>query len=118
MGFEEAIAAITGTLKEQGFGIVSDIDFSGSINKGLGKEIAPYRLLGACNAGYAYEAVSAEPQIGVLLPCGVAVRQLDGNAVSISVIDPFAAMMAVKNDKLESFATEVKGKLTVAIENL
>ena len=105
-------------MKEQGFGIVSDIDFSGSIKKSLDKEIAPYRLLGACNAGYAYEAIMAEPEIGVLLPCGVAVRQLNGNNVNISVIDPESAMMALNNSKLENFVKEVKEKLSNAIHNL
>ncbi len=118
MGFDQAVTAITATLKEQGFGIVSDIDFSGSIMKNLGKEIAPYRLLGACNPGYAYDAITAEPEIGVLLPCGIAVRQLNGNNVSVSAIDPDALMLAVKNDKLDQFVNEVKEKLTNAINNL
>ena len=118
MGFDQAIEAITVSLKEQGFGIVSDIDFSGSIMNNLGKEIAPYRLLGACNPGYAYEAINAEPEIGVLLPCGIAVRQLNGKNVSISAIDPDALMLAVKNDKLSNFGKEIKEKLTIAINNL
>ena len=116
--FETAIESITATLKEQGFGIVSDIDLSASVKKGLGKVVPSYRLLGACNPGYAYEAIMNEPQIGVLLPCGVAVRQLEDGQVSISVIDPFAAMMGVENNKLESFAKEVKGKLSAAIDAL
>lgn len=118
MSFDQAIDAITATLKEQGFGIVTDIDMSGTFKKKINKEIPPYRILGACNPGYAYEAVMNEPQIGAMLPCSVAVRQLEGNKVEIAVIDPIASMMAVKNDKLGGFATEVKGKLEKAVENL
>jgi len=118
MGFDQAVDAITATLKENGFGIVTDIDMSATLKKKIDKDIPAYRILGACNPGYAYEAVINEPQIGVMLPCSVAVRQLEGGKVEISVIDPIASMMAVENPNLGSFATEVKAKLQNAVDAL
>lgn len=118
MTFDHAVEAITGTLKDNGFGIVTDIDMSATLKKKLNKEIPSYRILGACNPGYAYEAVTKEPQIGVMLPCSVAVRQLERNKVAISVIDPIASMMAVKNPELDGFAKEVKEKLQRAVNAL
>lgn len=118
MEFDQAIDAITATLKEQGFGIITDINMSATLKTKIDKDIPSYRILGACNPGYAYEAVMNEPQIGVMLPCSVAVRQLENNQVEISVIDPIASMMAVQNEKLHDFAQEIKIKLTKAVENL
>jgi uncharacterized protein (DUF302 family) len=118
MEFDQAIDAITSTLKEQGFGIITDINMSVTLKNKIDKDIPSYRILGACNPGYAYEAVINEPQIGVMLPCSVAVRQLENNKVEISVIDPIASMMAVQNEKLHDFALEVKEKLSRAVDNL
>lgn len=118
MEFNQAVDAITATLKDQGFGIITDIDMSATLKNKIDKDIPSYRILGACNPGYAYEAVTNEPQIGVMLPCSVAVRQLENNQVEIAVIDPIASMMAVENDKLHEFATEVKEKLSAAVDNL
>ncbi len=118
MEFNQAVDAITATLKDQGFGIITDIDMSATLKNKIDKDIPSYRILGACNPGYAYEAVTNEPQIGVMLPCSVAVRQLENNQVEIAVIDPISSMMAVENDKLHGFATEVKEKLAAAVNNL
>lgn len=118
MDFDQAVNAITATLKENGFGIVTDIDMSATLKNKIDKDIPSYRILGACNPGYAYEAIVNEPQIGVMLPCSVAVRQLDGGKVEISVIDPIASMMAVENPKLDGFATVVKEKLQNAVDAL
>jgi uncharacterized protein (DUF302 family) len=118
MEFDQAVNAITATLKDQGFGIITDIDMSATLKKKINKDIPSYRILGACNPGEAYEAVSIEPQIGVMLPCSVAVRQLEGNKVEISVIDPVASMMAIENDKMVDFAKNVKTKLEAAVANL
>lgn len=113
--FEAAVTAITECLIEQGFGIITEIDMSATLKKKLDKDIPAYRILGACNPGYAYEAVINEPQVGVMLPCNVIVRQLENNEVEIAAIDPLASMMAIKNDKLHGFAQEVKDKLTIAV---
>jgi uncharacterized protein (DUF302 family) len=118
MEFDQAIDAITSSLKEQGFGIITDINMSATLKKKIDKDIPSYRILGACNPGLAYEAVLMEPQIGTMLPCNVAVRQLENNKVEIAVIDPVASMLAVENKELDAFAKNVQAKLTVAVENL
>lgn len=115
--FIEAVENITATLKEQGFGIVTDVDLSGNLGKN-GIDIPQYRLLGACNVDYAHEAVKTEPMIGVMLPCGVMVRQLEGTKVEVATIDPVSTMESVKNEKVKEFAIEVKEKLQNAIEAL
>ncbi|MGB0390596.1 MAG: DUF302 domain-containing protein [Salibacteraceae bacterium] len=113
--FDSAIAAITASLKEQGFGIITEIDMSATLKNKIDKDIPPYKILGACNPGYAYQAVINEPQVGVMLPCNVIVRQVENNQVEIAAIDPLASMMAIENDKLHGFAQEVKDKLTIAV---
>ena len=115
--FADAVENITVTLKEQGFGIVTDVDLSGNLGKN-GIDIPQYRLLGACNAAYAHKAVVTEPMIGVMLPCGVMVRQLEGNKVEVATIDPVSTMESIKNDEVKEFAFEVKEKLQNAIEAL
>jgi uncharacterized protein (DUF302 family) len=115
MDFEAAITAVTASLKEQGFGIITEIDMRATLKKKLDKDIPAYRILGACNPGYAYEAVTKEPQVGVMLPCNVIVRQLENNEVEVAAIDPLASMMAIENDALHGFAQEVKTLLERAV---
>ena len=115
--FADAIVNITATLKEQGFGIVTDVDLSGNLAKN-GIEVPNYRLLGACNAEYAHKAVVTEPMIGVMLPCGILVRQLDEKRIEVATIDPVSTMESIKNDAVKEFAYEVKDKLTNAINAL
>lgn len=116
--FDQAIEDITASLKVQGFGIVTEINLSATLKNKIDKDVPNYRILGACNPGYAYEAVINEPQVGVMLPCNVIVRQLDNNKVEIAAIDPIASMMAIENEKLGGFAKEVKEKLELAVNNV
>jgi len=118
MDFEKAIEAITASLKNEGFGIVTEIDMSATLKNKIDKDIPSYRILGACNPGYAFQAVTEEPQVGVMLPCNVIVRQLEGNKVEVAAIDPVASMMAIDNPKLIGFAKEVKEKLTNAVQSI
>ena len=115
MEFKQAISKITEQLKLQGFGIITEINLSATLKKKLDKDIPAYRILGACNPNYAYEAVINEPQIGVMLPCNVIVRDLDNNKVEIAAIDPIASMMAIENQNLHGFAQEVKALLEKAV---
>ena len=115
MEFEQAISKITEQLKLQGFGIITEINLSATLKKKLDKDIPAYRILGACNPNYAYEAVINEPQIGVMLPCNVIVRDLGNNKVEIAAIDPIASMMAIENQNLHGFAQEVKALLEKAV---
>lgn len=116
--FEAAIAAITDSLKNHGFGIITEIDLSSTLKNKIDKDIAPYKILGACNPNYAYEAVSHEPQVGVMLPCNVIVRQLENHQVEIAAIDPIASMQAIENSKLHGFASEVKALLEKAVTSI
>ncbi len=118
LDFNKAIEAVTESLKKEGFGIVTEIDMSATLKSKIDKDIPSYRILGACNPGYAFQAVTQEPQVGVMLPCNVIVRQLEGNKVEVAAIDPVASMMAIDNPTLIGFAKEVKEKLTNAVQSI
>ncbi len=115
--FDKVIDKVTVALKEQGFGVLTDIDFSGTLKKKIDIDIPNYRILGACNPKFAYEAYKNESNIGVMLPCNVIVQQVD-NGVSVSAVNPIASMQAVGNKNLEEIATEVQVKLNAAIDTL
>ena len=115
--FEEVIEKITATLKEQGFGVLTDINFSGTLKKKIDVDIPNYRILGACNPKFAYQAYQNENNIGVMLPCNVIVKQVEGG-VDVAAVDPIASMQSVGNSKLEAIASEVQIKLNAAIDAL
>lgn len=116
--FEDTIAKATDELQKEGFGILTEIDVKATMKKKLDKDIEPYRILGACNPPYAYEAINAEPRIGVMLPCNVIVRQAEDDTVEVSAVDPVASMMAIKNESLGNVALEVRDKLERVIQNI
>ncbi|MCP3867886.1 MAG: DUF302 domain-containing protein [Gammaproteobacteria bacterium] len=109
--FEGAIDKVSKELQKEGFGILSDIDVSGTFKKKLGKEIPPYRILGACNPLLAEQAISAEPAIGLLLPCNVVVRQLDTGEVRVEFMDPEAVLGIVNNPAISDMTSRVKARL-------
>ncbi len=114
---EKAQERITAALKEEGFGVLTEIDMSATLHKKLGVEIPAYKILGACNPQYAYKAVQAEDKIGLMLPCNVILQQ-KGQDVEVSAIDPVASMQAIENDALGETATAVREKLQRVIEGL
>lgn len=116
--FEEAIAQVTDVLKEQGFGILSDIDVQGVFKKKLDVDFRNYRILGACNPNFAIKAITAEDKIGTMLPCNVLVQEVGEGEIEVSAIDPVASMTAVDNDELEPIAAEVRDRLAEAIKQL
>lgn len=118
MPFTSAIEKVTLSLKAEGFGVLTDIDVQATMKAKINQDMNGYRILGACNPALAFEAIQAEPRIGSMLPCNVVVRQLDGESVEISIIDPVASMMAIKNEKLGAIATEVQAKLKKVGESL
>ncbi|MEY4615459.1 MAG: hypothetical protein RJB66_419 [Pseudomonadota bacterium] len=118
MPFNSAIEKVTLSLKAEGFGVLTDIDVQATMKAKINQDMNGYRILGACNPALAYQAIQAEPRIGSMLPCNVVVRQLDGESVEISIIDPVASMMAIKNEKLGAIATEVQAKLKKVGESL
>lgn len=115
--FEKVIENVMLALKGQGFGVLTEIDFSGTMKKKLDVDMPKYRILGACNPGFAYQAYQKENKIGVMLPCNVIVLEVNGS-VEVSAVDPVASMQGVGNADLEKIASEVKNKLKAAINAL
>ena len=116
--FDTAIEKVTEELKKEGFGILTQIDIKETLKKKLDVDFKKYRILGACNPKFAYEALKAEDKIGTMLPCNVIVQEHENGKVEISAVDPVASMMAVKNDSLGHVATQVREKLNRVINNL
>lgn len=116
--FSEAIDKATQALKAEGFGILTDIDVQATMKNKINKDMPGYRILGACNPTLAYQAISAEPQIGAMLPCNVVVRELSPQKTEVAIVDPVASMMAIKNESLGVVAKEVQGKLRKVSEAL
>lgn len=115
--FEEAIEQVTKALKEEGFGILTEIDVKATMKKKLGEDFRPYKILGACNPPFAFKALQAEDKIGTMLPCNVIVQQTD-TGVEIAAVSPKASMAAVDNAKLAAIANEIEGLLKKVIASL
>jgi len=115
--FDTAIAKVTEELKKEGFGVLTEIDVQATLKKKLNVDFKKYRILGACNPGFAHQALQAEDKIGTMLPCNVMVQEHPDGKVEVSAVDPVASMMAVKNDSLGNIATQVREKLKKVIEN-
>ena len=117
-GFEEVIELVTVELKKEGFGVLTEIDVKETLKKKIDVDFKKYRILGACNPGFAYKALSAEDKIGVFLPCNVIVEENEQGEIEVSAVDPVASMMSVKNDGLGTIASEVQQKLKNVIAAL
>jgi uncharacterized protein (DUF302 family) len=113
--FADAVERVKNALQEQGFGVQAEIDISGALREKLGVEMPPQIILGACNPQLAYQALQAEPEISLLLPCNVTVRQT-GQTVEVAVIDAEKLMEFVGNHELKPLASEAKRKLLAVLE--
>lgn len=113
---EEAEERVRAALTDRGFGVLTEIDVAATMKKKLDKDIAPYKILGACNPKMAFEALQLEPRVGAMLPCNVILRQLGGGKVEISAVDPVASMTAIDNPGLAEVAGKVRGMLGEAVE--
>lgn len=116
--FEEAIAKTTKALKEEGFGVLTEIDIKATLKKKLDVDFKKYQILGACNPPLAHKALSAEDHIGLMLPCNVIVQEHENGNIEVSAVDPVASMQAVENDELGDVAQEVRALLKKVIESL
>ena len=115
--FADAMNRARQALKDEGFGIISEIDIQGTLREKIGADFRPYTILGACNPALAHEALNLEDKVGTMLPCNVVVQET-ANGVEVAAIDPVASMAAIQNDRLKEKAAIVAGKLQRAIENL
>ena len=118
ISFEEGIDRVTESLKNEGFGILTEIDLKATLKKKLDVDFYNYKILGACNPPFAYRALQSEDKIGTMLPCNVIVQEKNKGEIEISAVDPMASMQAIENRDLGNLAKEVKERLERCIEVL
>lgn len=116
--FKDAIEKTTAALKEEGFGVLTEIDLKATLKKKLDADFYNYTILGACNPQMAYQALQAENKIGMMLPCNVIVQEREPGIIEVSAVDPAASMMAVENDSLGEIAKDVQKRLTKVIQSI
>lgn len=117
-GYEEALQRVTEELQKEGFGILTEIDVKAVMKKKLDIDKRPYKILGACNPVLANQALEAEPDIGLLLPCNVVVREEEDGSVTVAFMDPEAVLNLVDRDDIAELAREVKARLERVRDNL
>jgi len=109
--FDQAVKQVTEALGKEGFGVLTEIDVAATLKKKLGKDMPPYRILGACNPPLAHRAIEAEPQIGALLPCNVVVRQDAQGRTQVEMMDPQSVMQLVGRPEIAEIAADVRRRL-------
>lgn len=109
--FDEAITHVIALLKTEGFGVLSDIDVQKAMRDKLGVDMLPYRILGACNPALAHKALQVEPDIGLLLPCNVVVRQESGGGITVAFVDPLVMMEMVSTPEVLAVARDAESRL-------
>ncbi|MDH5573754.1 MAG: DUF302 domain-containing protein [Gammaproteobacteria bacterium] len=110
-GFDEAITKVTEELQKEGFGVLTEINVKAVLKKKLDLDKRPYTILGACNPVLANKALTAEPDIGLLLPCNVVVREEENGTITVAFMDPSAVLQLVQQAGIAELAGEVKAKL-------
>lgn len=115
--FDEVDARARAALADRGFGVLTEIDVKATMKKKLDVDMAPYRILGACNPTMAHQAITMEPNVGAMLPCNVILRAVDGG-VQVSAIDPVASMTAIDNAELKAVAGQVRDMLSEVVASI
>ena len=118
LSYEKAIEKVTEELKNEGFGILTEIDVKETLKKKLDVDFKPYKILGACNPPNAYKALQSEEQIGLMLPCNVIVFVNDNSQTVVAAVNPVASMQAIDNVNLLKIADQIKSKLKLVVERV
>jgi uncharacterized protein (DUF302 family) len=113
--YDQALARVPEALKSEGFGVLTEVDLQATLKQKLGVDFRRYTILGACNPPFAHEALQAELEVGLMLPCNVVVYEGDDRRAVVLMIDPTKTMAATGNPKLLELAESVKAKLTRAL---
>ena len=116
--FEEAVQKATDALKEEGFGVLTEIDIKEKLKEKINVDFRKYKILGACNPPFALKALLLEDKIGVMLPCNVIVQEWGKDDVEVAIVDPVASMVSVKNEGLAELALQIRQKLENVVELL
>jgi uncharacterized protein (DUF302 family) len=116
--YEDAVSKITDALKEEGFGVLTEIDVKATLKKKLDVDFRKYVILGACNPPYAYRTLQTDLDVGLLLPCNVIVYETDDKKAHISAINPVSALEVIKKEELRKIAEEVTEKLKRVVDKV
>jgi uncharacterized protein (DUF302 family) len=116
--YEDAVSMVTDALKEEGFGVLTEIDVKATLKKKLNADFRKYVILGACNPPYAHRTLQADLDVGLLLPCNLIVYETDDRKAYVSALNPISALEIIKNDQIRKIAEEVSAKLKRVIEKV
>ena len=116
--FDEAVEKTKEALQNEGFGVLTEIDMKATLKKKLDVDFHNYKILGACNAPFAYKALQVEDKVGTMLPCNVIVQEKEAGLIEIAAVNPIASMQAVKNEDLGAIANEVQDKLRKVVDSI
>jgi uncharacterized protein (DUF302 family) len=117
-GYDEVLAALPEILKGEGFGIITDIDMRETLKQKIGADIRRYRILGACNPQFANEALGGDLDVGIMLPCNVAVYEGDDGHAVVATVDPIKAMAAHESPAIAALAAKVRDRLARVLDKL
>src|SRR5512136_631317 len=109
--YDEALTQVVAALKVEGFGVLTEIDVKETLKKKIDVDFRPYKILGACNPPLAYRALSAAPEVGLLLPCNVTVSYVEDNVTEVAIVDPLSMLGVVHHPDLEPVAAEARARL-------